>query len=654
MGAVDSSPVSVVVPGETEGPYAPRIDPLRASIGPYKNPPGFRTMQDLVVRAFRFYPDRVYLGQRPLVDGKFLPEYKWITYADAAEIAYDFGSGLTKLDINSGSFLGVYSHGGPAWVHTINASSLYGFVIASLYDTLGPDSLAYLVGHSQMTTVLVSTRNLERLCNVLTENKYKVQNIITIDDSAADTARAKVTPLGIKVYSMSEVQAFGRENRIPLPKIDPESPHFICYSSGTTGSPKGVIISHRSFVSNLIVGRSGFGTAELISHLSFLPFAHVFERIMCGGITVIGGKMGFLSSLATIMEDVALLKPSCFAAVPRIFIRIYDGLNAKLKASPPVARFIFNFCYAAKRYCQLHDLPVHIWDKIVFGKIQAAIGGNATELIMAGAAVEPAIHDFFQVVMGAPVRNGYGCSESGTGNICSPDSVKLSKPGVVGGPLINAMCKLEPVPEFDDPECGQVCIGGECVCSGYLHDEETTKGLFVDEERRWVRTGDVGRWEPGGYLRIVDRVRSIFKLSQGEYVSAEMVTQAYEETVPYIQQLYVYGDSGRSCLIGFIVPKRAEVAKFLGKETITNEEFAAACNDPKLKEAVLEQMNAAAKAKGLFGFQWVKAIHLDPREWSADNSLLTPTLKVRRKALGDFYAKEIEAIYREYDESHRQ
>jgi long-chain acyl-CoA synthetase len=653
MGSVPSTPVTVVLPGEKEGPYATRIDPSRAKIGAFKNPPGFQTMQDLIVRAFRFYPDRVYLGARPFVDGKFLPEFQWKTYEECGKLAYALGSGLTRLNINSGSNIGVYAPNCAEWVHTVNASALYGFVIASLYETLGPDSLAYLIGHSQMTTILVATKYIDRLSAVLVENRHKVDNVIVIDAQMLSSTKEKLASAGITVYSLDEVLAFGREQILPLPKIDPEAPHFICYSSGTTGSPKGVIISHRSFVSNLIAGRSGFGRAEVVAHISFLPFAHVFERIMCGGVTVIGGRMGFLSVLTNIMQDVALIKPTCFAAVPRIFIRIYDGFYAKLKTASPIARGIFNLCYVAKKYCQLHDLPVNIWDKIFFNKLQAMIGGNANELIIAGAAVDPAIHDFFQVAMGAPVRNGYGCSESGTGNICSPDDVKLSRPGVVGGPLINAMCRLEKVPEFDDPECGQICIGGECVCSGYLHDEEMTRQLFCDEERRWVRTGDVGKWDHG-YLKVVDRVRSIFKLSQGEYVSAEMVTQAYEENVPFLQQLYVYGDSGRTCLIGFIVPKRAEVAKFLGKETISDEEFAQACKSENLKNAVLEQMNAAAKAKQLFGFQWVKAIHLDHREWTPDNNLLTPTLKVRRKALADFYAKEIEEIYREYDSTHRQ
>jgi long-chain acyl-CoA synthetase len=212
--------------------------------------------------------------------------------------------------------------------------------------------------------------------------------------------------------------------------------------------------------------------------------------------------------------------------------------------------------------------------------------------------------------------------------------------------MVNAFCRIDPVEGYDDPGCGEVVIGGPCVSSGYLHDEEATQALFADEARTAVRTGDVGKWVDGA-LVIVDRLRSIFKLAQGEYVAAEMVTQAYDG-VPAIEQIYVYGDSGRLCLVAVIIPRRAEVAKILQKAELTDDEFKAACSDTVVKDSILRAMDSAAKARGLFGFQQVKAIHLDTRIWTADNNLLTPTFKVRRKALADYYRQEIDALYEEY------
>jgi long-chain acyl-CoA synthetase len=334
------------------------------------------------------------------------------------------------------------------------------------------------------------------------------------------------------------------------------------------------------------------------------------------------------------------------ASVPRIFIRVYDGITAKLAAAPPVAQRVFWAAYAVKRFLLARHLPTDVLDGRVFGKFKAMFGPNIAIFITAGAALDAKIHDFFQVVFGAPVMNGFGCSESGTANIVTPDDVAYQRPGTAGGPLVNAACRIDPVEGYDEPGCGEILIGGPCVSSGYLHDPEATAALFADAEHTWIRTGDVARWVDGSIV-IVDRLRSIFKLAQGEYVAAEMVAQAYEGLAA-VEQIFVYGDSGRLCLVAVVIPKRGEVAKIVGKEELTDGEFGEVCKSAAVKAAILAQMDASAKARGLFGFQQVKAIHLDTLVWTADNSLLTPTFKLRRKALADHYRQEIEALYTEY------
>jgi long-chain acyl-CoA synthetase len=241
------------------------------------------------------------------------------------------------------------------------------------------------------------------------------------------------------------------------------------------------------------------------------------------------------------------------------------------------------------------------------------------------------------------MRNGYGCSEAGTGNIFTPDDVAYQQPGSAGGPLVNSLCRIEPVDGYDEPGCGEICLGGYGLSLGYLHDEEATRALFCDDEKFWIRTGDVGKWVNGG-LVVVDRLRSIFKLAQGEYVAAEMVTLAYAG-VEAIEQLFVYGDSGRICLVGVVIPRRAVVAKMRGKDTLSDQEFTEACGSEALKSEILEQMTAEGKARGLLGFQQVRGIVLDSVLWSPDNNLLTPTFKIRRKALADKYREQINALY---------
>jgi long-chain acyl-CoA synthetase len=497
-----------------------------------------------------------------------------------------------------------------------------------------------------MEGILVHAKMLDRLITVLTSNQHRVRVVIVIQSDVYTKAFDALSPLGINCYSLTDVIGRGRSDPVALPKVEPNDIYYVCYSSGTTGTPKGVIITHAAMASNILANRGGLGTTEIVTHYSFLPFAHLFERMMTGGVCACGGRqmMATGGTVANMAVDLRELKATTIASVPRIFIRYYTGFLMALGKLPGYRRGIFWGAYHLKKFLQARHLPAGLLDRLAFAPFQEAFGPNVCSLVTAGAALPAKIHEFLQVVFGAPVRNGYGCSEAGTGSIFTPDDVAYQRPGTAGGPILNSMCRIEPVEGYDEPGCGEILLGGFGLSQGYLHDEEATKALFVDEERFWMRTGDVGKWVDGALL-VVDRLRSIFKLAQGEYVAAEMVSQAYEG-VPSIEQLFVYGDSGRICLVGVVIPKRAAIAKMVGKgEELTDEEFKEACGRKEVHDMVLEEMTAQAKAKGLFGFQQIRDIHLDTATWTADNNMLTPTLKLRRKNLADRYRQEIDALY---------
>jgi long-chain acyl-CoA synthetase len=331
--------------------------------------------------------------------------------------------------------------------------------------------------------------------------------------------------------------------------------------------------------------------------------------------------------------------------VPRLYRRFYDGIQSTLAHSNPVVRGLFWASYYAKRLCQERGWSVDLFDLVSFRPVQQVFGGAFTELVSAGAALDPLLHEFFQVVFGVPLRNGYGLTESGSGVICSPDDVSLSRPGLTGGPIVTAEVKIDPIPDYDDPDCGEILLGGEGMCSGYLYDEAATKALFVDDSHRMIRTGDIGKYD-NGYLRIVDRCRSIFKLSQGEYVAAEMVTQAYEDA-KFISQIFVYGDSTKTYLVGIVVPRKDTVAEFLGQSSISEAEYARACRSDSLRRAIMAEMREIAAAKGLLEFQCVRAIYVDSNPWTPANDLLTPTFKIRRRALAAHYREQIDELYRQ-------
>lgn len=653
MGSQQSTCVSIIPEGEQDSPFAVRRHPSCAK-GIVSNPPDVQTMQQFALKYFKQYSTRLYLGARPyLGDKNYGPEFKWITYEEGFQIARNFGSGLWQDGIQKGNIFGIYSENSYEWVHTIDASSLYGFAIASLYDSLGNDSLIYIMRHSKMESVLVSSKNAKRLVDLIVqdlelkqEDKLSIRTLVLTGKESFSYAEEKLQPFNINITLFSEVCEKGKQNPVEYPSIDPEDIHFICYSSGTTGLPKGVIISHRAQISTAYGATHEIPLGDHARHLSYLPLAHIFERSAISISMVAGGQIGFISGgVHNLSADMAALKPTFLAAVPRVMNRFYDGITDKLKKGPFITRWLFWGAWYVRRFCIRSGIPDGPIASI-FSKIPSLMGGEVKQVIVGGAAMDPSIHEILQVAMGLPIRSGYGLTEAGSGNIISPIDIRYVKPGTVGGPLNNVEIHLEPIADYNDPNCGEIIVKGQCVASGYLNDPAATSELFTDETHTAIKTGDVGKWDKDGYMCVVDRLRSIFKLSQGEYVAAELVTQVFEEA-ELVNQIFVYGDSTRTCLVAIVVPNKAATAKFLGVQgRISDADFAEACKSKKLNDEILNQLTEVAKKHKLFGYQFVKAVHCDPVEWTIENELLTPTFKLKRKKLSDKFNKEIQQLYR--------
>lgn len=647
MGSQQSATVSAVSAGEDpNSPFSIRVHPEYPN-GPYQNPPEYQTMQDIQLSVFRKHKDLPYLGMRPLVNGEYKKEFVFKSYGECETIAREFGSGLAQRNIDCNGLLGVYAPNCYCWLHAIDASCLYGYAIVSLYDSLGPDSLSYLVKHSQMTVILASTQNCFKLFDLLDVDKSQVKTLIVLDNEKEQELRARGDAIGVELITFDQMCALGRQHILEYPRIDPESTHFVCYSSGTTGNPKGVEISHRACVSNTLAAHEMIDVGFAGRHLSYLPLAHVFERAAVAITAMDGGAIHFITKdVSKLVEDMGIVKPTYFAAVPRVMNRFYEGVTEKLKASA-IKRAAFWTCWYLKKLCLRSGISTGLFDSIAFNQIKNMMGGCVSQFVVGGAAMDPKIQEFLQVATGVPIRTGYGLTEAGSGNICNPYNIKTCIPGSVGGPLKNVAVKLEPIPDYDDPLCGEILLSGQCLSSGYLHDEEATRNLFTDETHKWIHTGDVAKWESNGYLRIVDRMRSIFKLSQGEYVAAEFVTQIFEEA-QLVNQIFVYGDAQRTCLVGIVVPKISEVAKWANIEHLTQEQFVDMCeHNQDLKQAIMQQLTDQGKSKRIFGYQYVRAIALEPNEWTADNDYLTPTFKLKRKKLETRYAPVIDRLYRE-------
>jgi long-chain acyl-CoA synthetase len=283
-------------------------------------------------------------------------------------------------------------------------------------------------------------------------------------------------------------------------------------------------------------------------------------------------------------------------------------------------------------------------DAVVFNKIKRMFGGRVTMVVNGGAALSAELHESLQVTLGWPLRSGYGLSEGGSGNILNPGKLTLIKYGTVGYPLANIEIRIEPVPDFTEPGVGEILMGGTGLCSGYLHDADATEALFTDKTHTWIHTGDIGKFDEDNSCVIVDRMRSIFKLSQGEYVAGDLIASFFEAG-PLIEHCYVHGDSTRVYLVAIIAPNRGGVEAWAGRGKLSDAEFSAHVRSPELKAAIAKQIKEISDQKKLLGYQRVQAIELLEDTWTIENGVLSPTFKPKRKVLAERYRKQIEALY---------
>jgi long-chain acyl-CoA synthetase len=637
---------SSIATGENPGPYATRRHPDYAN-GVLQLPDDLPNAQVFYLNTIKKFGKNEYIGKRAKIgENKFANEFTFETYETCYLRAKKFGAGLTKLGVKNASMVCIYSENRPEWVHTMDASYLYGFVTVSLYDTFTTDALEFSIKNCGSKYICVSRKNLSRLAACNDECLKQFTTIITFDPIETDAdkaAQAKISALGVRMLPFQGVVEMGDGEEIPYPKIDPEQLLYVCYSSGTTGFPKGVMISHRCFITNLLGVLNEAPGSIFTRHLCYLPLCHVFERMCSSCVVYHGGKLGIFSgSVNLLTEDMGVLKPTVFIVVPRVLQRINDVVQKTLQKKGAIARAVFNTCWYVKRYCLNKDIGTSIVDKIVFDSIKRTLGGSVQLIVCGGAALPSDLHEYLQVALGIPIRSGYGLSEGGSGNVLNPTPFKYIHYGATGYPLANVEIRLEPVPEFTEPDVGEILMGGTGLCSGYLNDEEATRNLFTDDSRTWIHTGDIGKWDSADSLCIVDRLRSIFKLSQGEYVAGDLLSTFFEAS-ELVSSIFVYGDAQRNYLVGIVIPDFHNLKFALGMDK--NTPNADVLNDNRVVPMIMEQLGAIAKEKSLLGYQKVVAIKCVDDEWTIENGCLSPTFKAKRKVLSKRYAKEIEELY---------
>ncbi|GBF99011.1 hypothetical protein Rsub_11815 [Raphidocelis subcapitata] len=667
--------------------------------------PGVTTCYELWDRAVREFPGNDALAWRERgPDGKFGP-YQSMTYAEAGAQSAAAAAGLKALGLERGDRVGICAVNSPEWMISMQAANRMGYVAVPLYDTLGEDAVAYVVGHAEVRVVLCGASKLADVAQIASRpapaaGAARRLEAIIYWGRPSEAARAAAEAAAARVAEWGELLAAGAAAGAAAPAAaEPPAPGDLCtimYTSGTTGNPKGVMITHASVLSEVSAIRQFFhrtaGVAKtdaaMRRYFSFLTLAHIFDRVVEEAVIMQGGCVGyFTGDVRRILEDVAVFKPTGFAGVPRVFDRIYAGAMAKVRGLPPLRRFVFHAALAWKRaLIRLGRRPEsasRLADALVFNKFKAALGGQCQAIISGGAPLAPRVQEFVQIAMCCPVIQGYGLTES-----CAASFVTLpwnpKQLGTVGLPIPGVQVRLEAVPELGysplaDVARGEVCLRGPAMFSGYYKQPELTAEV-VDADG-FFHTGDIGEFTPAaGLLKIIDRKKNIFKLAQGEYIAVEAVEAALGRC-PLVEQVWVYGNSFESALVAVVVPLRERLEEWArtagllpaqsgtqsgaqngtqsgaqngtqsgGQSGPDEEEAAGAAYRGVLalgeaQEQVLAALTAAGRAAKLKGFELPRAVHLEWEPFSVENGLVTPKFSLKRPQLLAHYKKQVDAMY---------
>ncbi|KAJ8768327.1 hypothetical protein K2173_021480 [Erythroxylum novogranatense] len=626
--------------------YRSAQSPLKL-VNRFPDNPEIGTMHDNFVRSVDTFRDYKYLGTRIRFDGT-VGEYKWMTYGEAGTARTAIGSGLRLHGITKGSCVGLYFINRPEWLIVDQACSAYSYISVPLYDTLGPDAVKYIVNHAVVQAIFCVAQTLSPLLSFLSE--IPTVRLIVVVDGVDDQLPSLPSSSGVQVVSYSKLLSKGRSSLQPFCPPKPEDIATICYTSGTTGTPKGAKLSHENLIANVAGATVATKFYPSDVYISYLPLAHIYERANQVMTAYFGVAIGFYQGdNMKLMDDLVALRPTIFCSVPRLYNRIYAGITNAVKASGGLRERLFNAAYNAKKQAlQNGKDPSPMWDRLVFNKIKERLGGRVRLIVSGASPLSPDVLEFLKICFGCRVVEGYGMTE--TSCVISAMDEGDNLIGHVGSPNPACEVKLVDVPEMsytsEDQPCprGEICVRGPIIFQGYHKDESQTREV-IDEDG-WLHTGDIGLWLPGGRLKIIDRKKNIFKLAHGEYIAPEKIENVYAKC-KYVAQIFVYGDSLNSSLVAVVSVDQDVLKAWAASEGIKYENLEQLCSDPRASAAVLADMEAVGREAQLRGFEYVKAVTLVCEPFTLENGLLTPTFKIKRPQAKAYFGEAISNMYKE-------
>eukprot|EP01087_Luapelamoeba_hula_P001471 TRINITY_DN1118_c0_g1_i1.p1 TRINITY_DN1118_c0_g1~~TRINITY_DN1118_c0_g1_i1.p1 ORF type:complete len:734 (-),score=133.56 TRINITY_DN1118_c0_g1_i1:7-2208(-) len=635
-----------------------------------------KTLANLLESLSKKYPESKALGSRPLikmhtevkeiearVDGELKKvkknwsyqergHYQWLSYSELYKQVQSLASGLLHSGMKPKHRLGIYCNSRREWMMIAHACFHTNITVATVYANLGEEGLSYALEQGELEALFTSADLLPMVAKL--KEGLAALKFVVYADKADEKVLDQLKKTGLTVIQFEELLELGQE--YPHEPTPPERSDVavIMYTSGTTGPPKGVILSHRNLLATVAgVEQSGVHLESTDVYIAALPLAHVLELVAETGIMAHGGAIGY-GSPQTLTDnlvrnckgDLGELKPTLMAGVPLIWERIRKGALAKIHGSNIVVRSLFNIAYSMRKFYGKSAIFDPILDAVVFKTFAGQVGGNIRLMMSGGAAISKETHEFMRICFG-PLMQGYGLTETcGATCLLPPDHPGY---GIVGPPLPCSEVKLRDVPDMKyfatnlpRPQ-GEICIRGPTVSTGYFRMEEKTKEDFSEDG--WFYTGDIGEWTEDGCLAVIDRKKNLVKLAHGEYIAMEKMETKYKDSI-YIEHVCVYGNSDVEYPIALVQPAKNALTKWADGAGVKYDSYEELCKSSEATKQVLGSIQQTARAAGLKDIEIVKGVVLCPDEWTPENDLLTAAMKLQRSKIYKKYDDEIKKAYK--------
>lgn len=572
------------------------------------------------------YKDNLFAGK---VNGQ------WVKYDGKKfyEITNSISYGLLKLGVKKGDRIALIATNAPEWNMIDFAIQQVGAICVPIYPTISHDDYEHIFKHSESSIVFITNKNLYNKVADIIENTLTIKDVYFIKQTEGHKSLQDLIDLGnnnIDVNRLKEVED----------SVDNSDVATIIYTSGTMGTPKGVMLTHRNIQSIIEYLCPLYPIDETHDTISYLPLSHIYERAVQYCHVYLGCSTYYVENVGTIVDTMAEIKPHHFSSVPRLIEKVYHTIVRKGRKLKGFKKTIFFWALdLAERYDEtkrnngwLYLQKLKIADKLVFKEWRKVFGGNLQLIISGGAAIQPRLVKIF-TALGIQLTEGYGLTE--TSPVIASNSLTLGKlkAGTVGVVMGNQDVKIA--------ENGEILVKGPNVMLGYYKDDEKTKEA-IDEDG-YFHTGDKGCFDEDGLLKITGRIKEIFKTSMGKYISPVLIENKIKES-PFIGEILVIGE-GQKFAAALIYPNFEHLKSWCN---IKNIPYTNDVEMVKNKDVIMRFRKEIDKYNASLGdYEQVKKFEIIAKEWTIESGEMTASLKPRRSKIMKNYSDLIDKIYAE-------